>query len=121
MTFRIIIDRSICNGFGACADIDPPTSRSAMTASRAPPTPRATRRRRARPPGPARWGRSGSSTRPGRRSMRPSEIDVLIAGAGLAGSRCAEALRAAGFGGRIVVAGDEPHAPYERPALSKES
>ena len=49
-----------------------------------------------------------------------TEIDVLIAGAGLAGSRCAETLRAGGFGGRVVVAGDEPHAPYERPALSKE-
>jgi len=48
------------------------------------------------------------------------EIGVLIAGAGLAGSRCAERLRADGFTGRIVVAGDERHAPYERPALSKE-
>jgi NADPH-dependent 2,4-dienoyl-CoA reductase/sulfur reductase-like enzyme len=47
-------------------------------------------------------------------------IDVLIVGAGLAGSRCAETLRAGGFGGRVVVVGDEPHAPYERPALSKE-
>ncbi len=45
---------------------------------------------------------------------------VVIVGAGLAGSRCAETLRAEGFGGRIVVFGDEPHAPYERPALSKE-
>jgi 3-phenylpropionate/trans-cinnamate dioxygenase ferredoxin reductase component len=45
---------------------------------------------------------------------------VVIVGAGLAGSRCAETLRAAGFEGRIVVFGDEPHAPYERPALSKE-
>ena len=45
---------------------------------------------------------------------------VLVAGAGLAGSRCAESLRARGFGGRIVLAGDESHAPYERPALSKE-
>jgi len=45
---------------------------------------------------------------------------VLVAGAGLAGSRCAESLRARGFGGRIVLAGVEPHAPYERPALSKE-
>jgi NADPH-dependent 2,4-dienoyl-CoA reductase/sulfur reductase-like enzyme len=45
---------------------------------------------------------------------------VLIAGAGLAGSRTAESLRALGFDGRIVLAGDEPHAPYERPALSKE-
>ncbi len=45
---------------------------------------------------------------------------VLIAGAGLAGSRCAETLRSEGFAGRIVLAGDEPHPPYERPALSKE-
>ena len=45
---------------------------------------------------------------------------VLIAGAGLAGARTAETLRALGWTGRIVLAGDEPHAPYERPALSKE-
>jgi 3-phenylpropionate/trans-cinnamate dioxygenase ferredoxin reductase subunit len=45
---------------------------------------------------------------------------VLIAGAGLAGSRVAEHLRALGHPGRIVLAGDEPHPPYERPALSKE-
>ena len=45
---------------------------------------------------------------------------VVIVGAGLAGSRCAETLRSEGFDGRIVVFGEEPHAPYERPALSKE-
>jgi NADPH-dependent 2,4-dienoyl-CoA reductase/sulfur reductase-like enzyme len=45
---------------------------------------------------------------------------VLIAGAGLAGARVAETLRALGRRERIVLAGDEPHAPYERPALSKE-
>ena len=45
---------------------------------------------------------------------------TLIVGAGLAGSRCAETLRAEGYTGRIVVVGDEPHPPYERPALSKE-
>ncbi len=45
---------------------------------------------------------------------------VLIAGAGLAGSRCAETLRARGFEGRVLLVGDEPHAPYERPALSKQ-
>jgi 3-phenylpropionate/trans-cinnamate dioxygenase ferredoxin reductase subunit len=45
---------------------------------------------------------------------------VLVVGAGLAGSRAAETLRAEGFEGRIVLAGDEPTAPYERPALSKE-
>lgn len=45
---------------------------------------------------------------------------VLIVGAGLAGSRCAEVLRAEGFDGEIVLAGAEDHPPYERPALSKE-
>ena len=46
---------------------------------------------------------------------------VLIAGAGLAGSRCAESLRAFGWPGRIVLVGEERHAPYERPALSKDA
>jgi 3-phenylpropionate/trans-cinnamate dioxygenase ferredoxin reductase component len=45
---------------------------------------------------------------------------VVIVGAGLAGSRCAETLRAEGFDGRITLLGDEPVGPYERPALSKE-
>jgi 3-phenylpropionate/trans-cinnamate dioxygenase ferredoxin reductase component len=45
---------------------------------------------------------------------------VVIVGAGLAGSRCAETLRAEGFGGRVVLVGDEALPPYERPALSKE-
>lgn len=52
--------------------------------------------------------------------MRAEAVDVLIAGAGLAGARCAETLRAVGFDGSVLVAGDEPHPPYERPALSKE-
>jgi 3-phenylpropionate/trans-cinnamate dioxygenase ferredoxin reductase subunit len=45
---------------------------------------------------------------------------VVIVGAGLAGSRCAETLRAEGFDGRVVLVGDEALPPYERPALSKE-
>jgi 3-phenylpropionate/trans-cinnamate dioxygenase ferredoxin reductase subunit len=45
---------------------------------------------------------------------------VVIVGAGLAGSRCAETLRSEGFDGRVVLIGDEASAPYERPALSKE-
>ena len=45
---------------------------------------------------------------------------LLIVGGGLAGARCAETLRAGGFDGTLVLAGGEPHAPYERPALSKE-
>ncbi len=45
---------------------------------------------------------------------------ILIIGAGQAGGRAAEALRAAGHGGPVVIVGDEPEPPYERPALSKE-
>jgi 3-phenylpropionate/trans-cinnamate dioxygenase ferredoxin reductase subunit len=45
---------------------------------------------------------------------------VLIVGGGLAAARCAEVLRAHGFDGPLAVAGAEHHAPYERPALSKE-
>jgi NADPH-dependent 2,4-dienoyl-CoA reductase/sulfur reductase-like enzyme len=50
--------------------------------------------------------------------MTPSS--VLIVGAGLAGSRCADTLRARGYAGRITLVGAEPDGPYERPALSKE-
>jgi 3-phenylpropionate/trans-cinnamate dioxygenase ferredoxin reductase subunit len=45
---------------------------------------------------------------------------VVIVGAGLAGARAAETLRAEGFDGRIALVGDEAVGPYERPALSKE-
>jgi NADPH-dependent 2,4-dienoyl-CoA reductase/sulfur reductase-like enzyme len=45
---------------------------------------------------------------------------VVIVGAGLAGTRCAETLRAEGYEGRLAILGAEPVAPYERPALSKE-
>jgi NADPH-dependent 2,4-dienoyl-CoA reductase/sulfur reductase-like enzyme len=45
---------------------------------------------------------------------------VVIVGSGQAGGRAAEALRQGGHTGRITLIGDEPHAPYERPALSKE-
>jgi len=44
----------------------------------------------------------------------------VIVGAGLAGGKAAETLRAEGFAGRIVLIGEEPERPYERPPLSKE-
>jgi 3-phenylpropionate/trans-cinnamate dioxygenase ferredoxin reductase component len=44
----------------------------------------------------------------------------VIVGAGLAGAKAAEALREEGFDGRVVLIGDEPEAPYERPPLSKD-
>ncbi|HJQ01105.1 MAG TPA: FAD-dependent oxidoreductase [Jatrophihabitans sp.] len=42
-----------------------------------------------------------------------------IVGGGLAGGKAAEALRAQGFDGRLVLIGAESHLPYERPPLSK--
>ncbi len=45
---------------------------------------------------------------------------IVIVGAGLAGLRTAEELRRAEFGGEIVLIGDEPHLPYDRPPLSKD-
>jgi 3-phenylpropionate/trans-cinnamate dioxygenase ferredoxin reductase subunit len=44
---------------------------------------------------------------------------LAVVGASLAGAKAAEAARGAGFDGRIVLIGDEPGAPYERPPLSK--
>jgi 3-phenylpropionate/trans-cinnamate dioxygenase ferredoxin reductase subunit len=48
-----------------------------------------------------------------------ARTDILIVGAGLAGARTAESLRALGHDGTIQLLGSEPHPPYERPALSK--
>ncbi|WP_307807038.1 FAD-dependent oxidoreductase [Naasia sp. SYSU D00057] len=45
---------------------------------------------------------------------------VVIVGASLGGLRSAEALRRCGYAGPITVFGDEPHAPYNRPPLSKD-
>lgn len=44
----------------------------------------------------------------------------VVVGAGQAGAAAVDAMRTAGFTGRIVLIGDEPHLPYERPPLSKE-
>jgi 3-phenylpropionate/trans-cinnamate dioxygenase ferredoxin reductase component len=43
----------------------------------------------------------------------------VIVGAGLAGAKAAETLRAQGFGGRLLLLGEEAERPYERPPLSK--
>lgn len=45
---------------------------------------------------------------------------VVIIGASMAGLRTAEALRRFGYSGPITAIGDEKHAPYNRPPLSKE-
>jgi 3-phenylpropionate/trans-cinnamate dioxygenase ferredoxin reductase subunit len=43
----------------------------------------------------------------------------VIVGAGLAGAKAAETLRAEGFDGRLLLVGEEAERPYERPPLSK--
>ena len=45
---------------------------------------------------------------------------VVIVGASLAGLATAEALRAPGFGGDVLIIGSEPALPYARPPLSKQ-
>lgn len=44
---------------------------------------------------------------------------VVVAGAGHAAGQTIVSLRQGGFGGRIVLAGEEPYLPYQRPPLSK--
>jgi 3-phenylpropionate/trans-cinnamate dioxygenase ferredoxin reductase component len=45
---------------------------------------------------------------------------IVVVGASLAGLRAAEEIRIAGFDGPVTVVGAEPHAPYDRPPLSKQ-
>jgi 3-phenylpropionate/trans-cinnamate dioxygenase ferredoxin reductase subunit len=45
---------------------------------------------------------------------------MVVVGANLAGGAAVSTLREEGFGGRVVLIGDEPDPPFERPPLSKE-
>ncbi len=47
-----------------------------------------------------------------------SEMHIIV-GAGQAGGWAAMGMRQAGFAGRILLIGEEPWRPYERPPLSK--
>src|SRR5262245_46858865 len=51
--------------------------------------------------------------------MTPPET-IVVVGAGQAGCWAVQTLRKHGHGGRLVLIGDEPHPPYERPPLSKQ-
>ncbi|MEU6200738.1 FAD-dependent oxidoreductase [Streptomyces sp. NPDC047061] len=53
--------------------------------------------------------------------MRASQLSrVLVVGASAAGLTTVESLRRKGHTGPITVLGEEPHAPYDRPPLSKQ-
>lgn len=49
-----------------------------------------------------------------------SSDHVIVVGAGLAGWRLIEFLRRDGYSGALTLIGDERHAPYDRPPLSKQ-
>jgi len=44
---------------------------------------------------------------------------IVVVGGGLAAGKAVEGLRDSGYGGHLVLVGDEHHLPYERPPLSK--
>ena len=48
------------------------------------------------------------------------ESTVVVVGASLAGLRAAEEIRHVGHTGPVIIVGDEVHAPYDRPPLSKQ-
>ena len=54
------------------------------------------------------------------RNSDAQRFDVLIVGAGHAGSQAAMSLRQLGFAGTVALLSDEPDWPYERPPLSKD-
>jgi 3-phenylpropionate/trans-cinnamate dioxygenase ferredoxin reductase subunit len=64
-----------------------------------------------------RHGRPRAAAGPS--GVSAADEPLVIVGAGLAGLRVAEGARAAGFSGRVLLISDEPHAPYDRPPLSK--
>ncbi|MDQ0315754.1 NAD(P)/FAD-dependent oxidoreductase [Amorphus orientalis] len=48
-----------------------------------------------------------------------TDAPILVVGAGQCGLKAVETLRASGYDGDLVFIGAEPHAPYQRPPLSK--
>jgi 3-phenylpropionate/trans-cinnamate dioxygenase ferredoxin reductase component len=52
--------------------------------------------------------------------VNPRDRGIVIVGGGLAAARTAEQLRRSEYTGRITIASDEVHLPYDRPPLSKE-
>lgn len=52
--------------------------------------------------------------------MSRADDGIVVVGGGLAGLRCAEALRKRGYDGRVRLICGEHEAPYDRPPLSKE-
>ncbi|MFC5380590.1 NAD(P)/FAD-dependent oxidoreductase [Aquipuribacter nitratireducens] len=54
------------------------------------------------------------------RPLLPPEGRLVVVGGGVAAATLCQAVRRGGFTGEVVVVGQEPHAPYDRPPLSKQ-
>ena len=54
-----------------------------------------------------------------REHMTHSQFDIVVVGAGQAGGELVVAARQGGFEGTILLIGEEPFLPYQRPPLSK--
>src|SRR3984957_1915962 len=66
-----------------------------------------------RPRSPMRAATKSKSPR------NPMTSTILIIGGGQGGAKAIDPLRREGFSGRLVLIGDEPELPYQRPPLSK--
>jgi 3-phenylpropionate/trans-cinnamate dioxygenase ferredoxin reductase subunit len=53
-------------------------------------------------------------------AQETSNETFVVIGGGQAGGRAVEGIRKAGFAGTVILLGEEPRAPYERPPLSKQ-
>jgi apoptosis-inducing factor 3 len=64
----------------------------------------------------------GEKREPPKRSLDSGSLpkSVVVLGAGAAGAAAVEALRREGYSGPIVLVGDEPPGPVDRPNLSKD-
>lgn len=53
-------------------------------------------------------------------NLVPGVERLVIVGGSLGAARVAEEARRLGFAGSVTIVGDEPHPPYDRPALTKD-
>lgn len=49
-----------------------------------------------------------------------AEQTIVVVGASLTGAKAVESIREGGFDGEVILIGEEPELPYERPPLSKD-
>ena len=52
--------------------------------------------------------------------MAKNQAGIVIVGAGHAAGQAAASIRQQGHDGEMLIIGDEPHPPYQRPPLSKQ-